>query len=161
VDKIDKSNPTPLYYQLLQILEEKILNGTWKPGDTIPTENEIMQQYEISRSTVRQAILALVNKGYLKREKKKGTIVKSSAGRLHFVGSLISFTDEMRKKGLSHYSRILEQRVFPSDALVADKLNLNIGDNVYFLKRVRYVSEHPFLIDVHYIPYALCPRIEV
>ena len=66
MDTIDKSIPTPLYYQLLQILEEKIKNGTWKPGDTIPTELEIMQQYGISRATVRQAILTLVNMGYLR-----------------------------------------------------------------------------------------------
>jgi GntR family transcriptional regulator len=160
VDKIDKSIPTPLYYQLLQILEEKIANGTWKPGDTIPTELEIMQQYGISRSTVRQAILALVNMGYLRREKSKGTIVKSPTGRVRFVGSLISFSEEMRRKGISHSSRILDQRIIPADAHIAGKLNLQVGDEVYFLRRVRYLGDSPFLIDVHYIPHALCPGID-
>lgn len=160
METIDKSIPTPLYYQLLQILEEKITNGTWKPGDTIPTEIEIMQQYGLSRSTVRQAILTLVNMGYLRREKSKGTIVKSPTGRMRFVGSLISFSEEMRRKGISHTSRILEEGILPADAHIAEKLNLQVGDEVYFLKRVRFVDDAPFLIDLHYIPHALCPGIQ-
>lgn len=160
MDTIDKSIPTPLYYQLLQILEEKIKNGTWKPGDTIPTELEIMQQYGISRATVRQAILTLVNMGYLRREKSKGTLVISPIGNRRFVGSLISFTKEMEQKGIVHTSKILEQCVFQADAIIAEKLQLNIGAKVYFLKRVRYVSDQPFLIDWHYIPYLFCPGIE-
>lgn len=159
MDNIDKSIPTPLYYQLLQILEEEIKNGTWKPGDTIPTELEIMKLYGISRSTVRQAILALVNMGYLRREKSKGTIVRSPSGHVRFVGSLISFSEEMGKKGIVHTSKILDQRVFPADATIAGKLNLSVGDDVYFLKRVRHIGDQPFLIDTHYIPYSLCQGI--
>lgn len=160
MDKIDKSIPIPLYYQLLQILEEKIKKGTWQPGDTIPTEAEIMRVYGISRSTVRQAILALVNMGYLRREKSKGTIVISSTGQTRFVGSLISFSEEIGKKGLSHKSRILESHVGTADSRIAGKLHLQLGDTVYYLKRVRYVNDLPFLIDEHYIPYVYCPEIE-
>jgi GntR family transcriptional regulator len=119
-----------------------------------------MEQYGVSRSTVRQAILALVNKGYLRREKSKGTIVRSPTGRIRFVGSLISFSDEMRQKGISHHSRILDQQVLQADANIAEKLNLQVGAEVFLLKRVRYVDNAPLLIDMHYIPYAYCPGIK-
>jgi GntR family transcriptional regulator len=160
VDTIDKTIPVPLYYQLLIIIKKNIENGTWKPGETIPTELELMKQYDISRSTIRQAILAMVNDGYLRREKSKGTIVTSPTGRVRFVGSLISFSDEMEEKGISHQSQILEQNVLPADEEIANKLGLGIGTMVYYLKRIRHVDNQPFLFDEHFIPYSLCQGIE-
>ncbi len=160
MDNIDKTIPVPLYYQLLMILKDNIEKGVWKPGETIPTELDITERYGISRSTTRQAILALVNDGYLRREKSKGTIVTSPTGRLRFVGSLISFTDEMDRKGIPHHSQILEQRVLPAEEHIARKLMLATGTSVYYLKRVRHVNDKPFLLDEHFIPYSLCPGIE-
>jgi len=160
MDKLDKTIPTPLYYQLLIILKEKIENGFWKPGDTIPTEQELMEQYGISRSTTRQAILALVNDGYLHREKSKGTIVSSPTGRMRFVGSLMSFSEEMDNKKIPHYSHILDQQVVPANEVVAEKFKIALGSPVYFLKRVRYLNDRPFLLDEHFIPCNLCPGIE-
>jgi GntR family transcriptional regulator len=160
VDIIDKSIPTPLYYQLLTIIKEKIEKGVWKPGDTIPTEMEIMEKYAVSRTTVRQAILSLVNDGYLKREKSKGTIVTSPTGRMRFVGSLISFTKEMSQKGISHFSRIIDRRIITANADIAKKLQLQEGDQVYYMQRIRYLQGQPYLYDEHFIPYYLCPGIE-
>ncbi|HSV85887.1 MAG TPA: GntR family transcriptional regulator, partial [Levilinea sp.] len=126
----------------------------------IPTELELMDMFGISRSTIRQAILALVNDGYLRRDKSKGTIVTSPTGRMRFVGSLISFSEEMNSKGIRHYSRILDQRVLSAKENVSRKLRLETGTPVYYLNRVRYINDEPFLIDEHFIPYSLCPGIE-
>lgn len=157
---IDKNNPTPLYYQLLQILRSNIEQGIWKPGETIPTENQIISEYRISRSVVRQAILTLVNDGYLRRAKSKGTIVTSPTGRLRLVASLMSFSEEMERKGIAHSSRILDQKVMPADDTISVKLGLSLGDEVYYLKRVRYLDDRPYLVDEHFVPYRLCPGIE-
>jgi GntR family transcriptional regulator len=160
LDKLDKSIPTPLYYQLLIILKEKIESGVWKPGDIIPTEQELMEQYDISRSTTRQAILALVNDGYLHREKSKGTIVSSPTGRMRFVGSLMSFSEEMDSKKIPHYSQIIGQEVLPASEAIAEKFDIKPGSSVYHLKRIRFVNDRPFLLDEHFIPYYLCQGIE-
>jgi GntR family transcriptional regulator len=119
-----------------------------------------MKQYEISRSTTRQAILALVNEGYLYREKSKGTIVSSRTSRMRFLGGLLAFTEEMESKKIPHSSQILDQKVLPATELVTEKFNMQPGDPVYYLKRVRHMNNRPFLIDEHYIPYNLCPGIE-
>lgn len=160
MDRLDKSIPTPLYYQLLNILKEKIESGIWKLGENIPTEQELMKQYNISRSTTRQAIMALVNEGYLRREKAKGTIVSSRTSRMGFLGGLLGFTDEMESKKIPHSSQILAQQILPATELVAEKFNMQPGSPVYYLKRVRNMNDRPFLIDEHYIPYDLCPGIE-
>ena len=160
IERIDKNNPTPLYYQLQEILRERIEIGVWKPGETIPTENQLMDQYGISRSTVRQAILVLVNEGYLKREKSKGTIIISTFGRKHVIGSLMSFTSEMDMKGIKHYSITISQSVIRANTVIAAKLGLTEELDVYFLKWVRYVNDLPFIYDEHYLPYYLVPGIE-
>jgi len=160
LDRLDKSIPTPLYYQLLIILKEKIEGGVWKPGDIIPTEQDLMEQYDISRSTTRQAILALVNDGYLHREKSKGTIVSSPTGRMRFVGSLMSFSEEMDSKKIPHYSQILTQQVLPATDSIAEKFSVKPGSSMYYLKRVRFINDRPFLLDEHFIPYYLCNGIE-
>jgi GntR family transcriptional regulator len=160
MDRLDKSIPTPLYYQLLMILKEKIENSFWKLGETIPTELELMKQYGVSRSTTRQAIMALVNDGYLRREKSKGTIVSSRSSRMRLIGSLLGFTEEMESKNIPHSSRILNQQVLSASELVAEKFGTQPGFPVYYLKRIRNINDRPFLIDEHYIPYNLCPGIE-
>ena len=160
MDRLDKSIPTPLYYQLLNILKDKIENGVWKLGETIPTEQDLMQQYDISRSTTRQAIMSLVNEGYLHREKSKGTIVSSRTSRMRFLGGLLGFTEEMESKKIPHSSQTLAQHVLPANELVAEKFNIEPGSQVYYLKRVRNMNDRPFLIDEHYIPYNLCSGIE-
>src|SRR5690606_12704122 len=71
----DPRLPTPLYYQLQTILNTKIDNGDWQPGDLIPTENELIKMYNVSRTTVREAINALVNEGKLEKRQGRGTTV--------------------------------------------------------------------------------------
>jgi GntR family transcriptional regulator len=161
VDVIDKTIPTPMYYQLQQILREKIEKGVWKPGDMIPTEKEVMEKYNVSRTTARQAILALVNDGYLSREKSKGTIVARSTGRMKLVGSLISFSEEISQKGMEHFSHTLDQRVVSANSDIAAKLQINENDPVYYLKRIRYLEGRPYIMDEHLIPYRLVPGIEL
>ena len=101
-----------------------------------------------------------MNDGYLRRAKSKGTIVTSPTGRLRFVGSLMSFSEEMERKGIVHSSKILDQKIIPADEAISKKLNLSTGAEVYYLKRIRYLDDKPYLVDEHFIPYHLCPGIE-
>ncbi|MGQ9629424.1 MAG: GntR family transcriptional regulator [bacterium] len=72
---IDKSSRVPIYRQLKHILKDRIESGVLRPGDRIPTERELVQKYKIGRTTVRQAILELVNEGLLRRVRGRGTFV--------------------------------------------------------------------------------------
>ena len=160
MDKLDRQNPTPLYYQLMKILKEKIQSDDLEVGGVIPTEKELGEIYNISRSTVRQAVLLLVNEGFLKREKAKGTIVISQSGRNRYAGGLISFTEEMDKKRVEHSTKILDQKIIQAGPEISNNLQLRENNQVYYLKRVRRVNDQPFIVDEHYIPYHLCPGIE-
>ncbi len=71
----DKNSDTPLHIILKEELENDIFSGKYKPGDMIPSENELAEEKNISRPTVRQAFSELVSMGLLKKIKGKGTYV--------------------------------------------------------------------------------------
>ena len=73
--QLDRSVPIPLYYQLKELILSEIKSGAYRSGDVIPTEKEISAMYELSRTTVRQAVSELVQDGWLYRVKSKGTFV--------------------------------------------------------------------------------------
>ncbi len=157
---INRDVPIPLYYQLQQLIKGSIETGEFKPGDSLPTEMELMQKYKISRATVRQAILQLVNEGYLRRIKSKGTFVTTPPDKSRFIGSLKGFAQEMQEKGVPFFTKVLDCRIVSAPHKVSEKLQIATGDSVFFLKRLRFVQGDPVLIVEGYIPSLLCPGIE-
>ena len=157
---INRNIPIPLYYQLLQMIKASIETGELKPGDSLPTEMDLMEKYQISRATVRQAILQLVNEGYLRRIKSRGTFVNILPGKSRFIGSLKGFAQEMRQKGVPFSTQVLDNRVVSAPHKVSEKLHIASGDPVFYLKRLRFVKDDPVLIVEGYVPSQLCPGIE-
>ena len=73
--KISKDAGLPIHQQLKEILKSKIKQGEFKPGDRLPTEYELCEEYAISRAPVRQALAGLANEGFLHRQQGRGTFV--------------------------------------------------------------------------------------
>ena len=73
--ELDNAIATPLYKQLEKLILDKITNGTLTPGNKLPTENELSEQYHVSRVTVRKAFAALYSQGYLGKKSGKGTFI--------------------------------------------------------------------------------------
>ncbi len=70
------SNALPLHAQVAAILKERMVNGTWRNGESIPTEKELCAEFDVARGTVRQALQKLEAEGYLRREQGRGTFVR-------------------------------------------------------------------------------------
>ncbi len=79
---IDKKSPIPRYYQLAAFLKEAISKSIFAEGSLLPSERCLMSQYNLSRSTVRQALGTLEEEGFLLREQGKGTVVIASEKKL-------------------------------------------------------------------------------
>src|SRR4051812_25015713 len=93
--QLDKSVPIPLYFQLKELILSEIKEGNYKIGSLIPTENDLSDMFEISRTTVRQAITELVQEGWLYRVKSKGTFVSKPKIEQSFIQALGSFNDQI------------------------------------------------------------------
>jgi GntR family transcriptional regulator len=94
-----KQNGIPLYHQLKEIFTDKIANGEWKPGETIPNELQLCEQYGISRGPVRQALDQLVREGLLSRKQGKGTVVLPPKIEPQ-LGAFYSFTTLIQQRGM-------------------------------------------------------------
>lgn len=158
---VDKGVPTPLYYQLQQILQNAIDAGDLTEGDVIPTEMELAEHYNISRATVRQATQQLVNEGYLWRERSKGTIVTIPRQKVQFMGELRGFSAEMIQRKIAYHSHILDvKKTTIAKGHIAENLQLAPGADIVYLKRLRFLQDRPFLIVENFIDYRLCPGLE-
>lgn len=157
--RLEKDSPIPLYYQLKELIRNAIREKGLVPGDPIPSERELVEQYQISRPTVRQAINELVNEGLLVREKGRGTFVAKPKLDQWFLTNMLSFTKEMSLKGLSHSTRVLDLRVVP----IEPRLSEIFGEacrEVVRLERLRFVEGTPAVVVTTYIPRDIAPDIE-
>ena len=140
---IDPTDVIPKYYQLANILRQQIENGDFQPYDTIPSERQLEQRYNLSRPTIRQAIDLLSRQGYLYRVHGKGTFVsppKLQKGMLE----LTSFSEDMRKRGLKPGQRILEFGYVKPDSKIRQQLVIPDKEKkVLRIKRLRYGDEEP------------------
>lgn len=157
---LDKDLAEPLYHQLQAVLKTEIESGRWRPGEQIPTESQLVENFGVSKITVRQAIQGLVDLGYVRREHGRGTFVSK---RKFDEGprELTSFSEEMRGHNLKASSRILSQRVAEAEGRVAESLGMAAGAPVLVLKRLRLANGEPLSVQTAHIPAALVPGFEI
>lgn len=142
---------TPIYKVIENDIKLKINQGELKSGDLVPSENELKDQYNVSRMTVRQALNNLVNDGYLFRHKGKGTFISQRKIEKNIHG-VRSFTEEMAATGRKVSNKILSFERVEATADIAEKLFLSKGDEVIHIERVRYGNDIPVLFEQLYIP---------
>lgn len=147
---IDKNSPIPVYYQLKEIIKEKITNGTWQVGQCIASERELTEAYGVSRMTVRQALGELVQEGLLVREKGKGTFVCEPKVKQE---DMMSFSDIIKKAGRSLITKVLAFEVINTPDELADTFNV---EKIYKINRLRLVDEEAVANEVVYIPCEYC-----
>src|SRR5215471_15786579 len=156
--ELDKLQGTPLYHQLKNILQERIRQGVWKSNEQLPTEDEICQQFRVSKATVRQALRDLANAGLVRREQGRGTFVADT--KIRFGPRILnSFTEEMRETGMHAGSRVLEKKVVPAPDEVAGKLQVPVGTELFLLTRLRLARGEPMGLQTVYVPTELAPGL--
>jgi GntR family transcriptional regulator len=149
------SSRIPLYYQLENVLREKITSGAFESGDRLPTESELIEEYGVSRITVRQALQALSEDGLIERKQGRGTVVaarksrkKRFTGTIHLTGSL----DELIEMGMDTPVKVLEMNRVEADQHEAELLEIKIDTPIYRLKRLRLNEGKPFGLIINYLP---------
>jgi len=158
-EMIERDSPVPYYYQLEGFLRGRIENGTWKPGQRIPSEAELCEAFDVSRTVVRQGLNELVQEGVLYRRKGKGTFVAEPKIRESLVQHLTGFYEDTVALGLKPSTKVLEQRVIPAPPKIAETLGLREGDPVTMIDRLRFVDGEPIVLVISYVPYRLCPEL--
>ena len=140
----------PLYAQLESILKQKIEQGTYKRGDFLPTEKELMAEYQPSRVTVRQAVTNLVQSGYVRARRGIGTDIVYEKVEEH-LERVISFTEEMKIHNITMETTYCEMELVHPTERVARILKIPITEQCYCLKRVRNAEGKPMVYSISYL----------
>lgn len=140
-------SPVTLKEQLYQELLAQIQDGTYRPGDKIPTELQLSEMYNISRVTVRQTLARLVDEQILIKRAGKGTFVKEAPFvEKYFVGG--SFTDSCFRMNTIPSTQIICRETIESP----EGLNGQLGDSVIHITRLRCVNGIPSIVEEDYFP---------
>jgi GntR family transcriptional regulator len=114
--------------------------------------------FNVSRATVRTAVLELVRQGYLKRQQGKGTFIYRNAvsGGLTM---LANFRELLYEEGLNFHTHVFARTVMmPIDDLDV-KLDIPKDRHIIYIKRLRSIDNEPVLLQETYIPYHICPLL--
>ena len=148
-----------LYLKLSDALAEQILDGTLPEGTLLPSERELCQAYGISRTTVRQALQELNQKGYSKTIHGKGTVVVRPQIRQE-LRSIYSFDEDMRRLGKQPETQIMDFVEIVPTGTIAEQLKLPAGESVYRIMRLRLANGEPMLLETNYLPCSRFPDLQ-
>ena len=147
---IDRNSPMPLYYQLKQLLLTKIESKELKSGDIFPTEQQIQDTYDVSRTTVRQALSELEDEGRITRHRGRGTFVsKPKLG--HSPENYPSLADNMAEQGSTPGWKLLSAEWVMPHAEVYATLQIPDGQKVFQLERLRLENDEPIGYHCAYV----------
>lgn len=154
---LNKDSRIPLYSQLVDMLVNKIEN-TMEENEQMPSEREICEIYNVSRTTVRQAISELERDGYIYKRQGKGTFVANKKYNQNLMG-FYSFTEEMKKLDKKPSTKVLKFEIMTANNEIARKMKLGKEDLIYKFTRQRLADDEPMLIETTYVPYDIFPGI--
>lgn len=141
-----------LYLQVKNVIAKRIKDGVWKANMAIPTEVELIEEFQVSRTTIRQAISLLVQEGVLEKRQGKGTFVKSHE-LIEQLGHLTGFAEESIKRGFKPGSRLIKWEI--KENLMYEKSLLNRlkeEEKILVIERVRFMDHIPVAVERTYWP---------
>ncbi|MFR3727200.1 GntR family transcriptional regulator [Lacrimispora sp.] len=153
---IQKDNGFPYYLQIYQEIRERILTKVYLPNHLIPSENDLVKEFGVTRATVRNAIKKLQSEGLILTEKGKGSYVNQPK----IEQSLFRFYSFGRDHSELNKNSVLLGIKDEQNAEVQKALNLSDNQKVKRITRIRSLNHLPVIIENSYIPSDIAPDIE-
>ncbi|HEY1723113.1 MAG TPA: phosphonate metabolism transcriptional regulator PhnF [Magnetospirillaceae bacterium] len=154
--ELDRGNGRTLWLQIAAQLEERILSGTWKPGERLPTELTLADNFAVNRHTARRALAALAEQGLVRVEQGRGTFVQESVVDYR-LGKRTRFSENLSSQNHDPSGRLLRAEEMPAATAVAKALGLRKGSAVIMIERLGEADGRPINVSSHYFPKARFP----
>ena len=151
-------DPTPLYAQLEAQIATDIASGDFPVGGQLPTEDELIKRFNVSRTTVRKAIQNLAGRGLVEIRRGTGTFVTQPRITQELT-ELTGFVEDMDALGHAASARLIDRIAVAADANVAEHLALAVGTRVMRIRRVRLANGVGMSLDETYLPLAIGEKI--
>lgn len=150
----------PLYCIIKEDIHNKIENGVYKPGDSMPTEMMLCEEYSSSRVTIRKALNELIGEGVLERGFGKSARVKKEQVP-RSLNHLDGLYEELTKRNIRCSTYFLSREEISVPAEVANKLGMQEKEAVFKIERLRYANGQMLCYQIFYLPKYVCPDLDV
>ena len=155
---LSKESKLPLYHQLADQLREAVRRGAFGVDEPIPRELDIARSLRVSRSVVRQAILQLVQEGYLRRVPGRGTFAQNSPLEYDLLG-FYNFKKEVERQNQTLTIRLVAFEMLPVDPLNEALFGVGPGDQICGIWRTLLVGGNPVLLERTTVPASRVPGL--
>jgi GntR family transcriptional regulator len=156
--KLDLNNHVPLYAQVEAVLASSIADGTLPPGSRLPSENNLIERFAVSRTTIRKTIQNLASCGLIEIRRGRGTFITQPKITQELT-ELSGFVEDMRALGRNPTARLLSQEIVAASESVARQIALTAGTLVVRIQRVRLADKAPLSFDETYLPREIGEKI--
>ncbi|MBD7910710.1 MULTISPECIES: GntR family transcriptional regulator [Clostridium] len=150
------------YEEIALDIQHKINSGEYLPNDQLPLEKEMCVQYGVSRITIKKAMDKLVMSGSVVKRRGSGTFVKdvdyNEVSDVSASSQFTGFSGNFKNKEI--VSKIIEFQVINPTEEIANKLKMETDEFVYYICRVRYADNDPYVIEYTYMPIDIIPGLK-
>jgi GntR family transcriptional regulator/GntR family frlABCD operon transcriptional regulator len=147
----------PRYRKLYEILRKHIADGVYKEGDILPSENELCATHNITRPTVRHALDALVNDGYIKKHQGKGSIVHALPKGIGIL-SIAGTTSALGSENLVTEILVRPYVTYWEDDFFFKLSRMELESGCIYMERLRLFNRKAIFYDKNYLPNINLPR---
>ncbi len=152
---VNPNSIEPLYKQIATVLYSRIESGSWTANDKIPSETMLMEEFDVSRITIKKAVSELTDSGYLVRSRGRGTFVAPVQGMISAQGD-VGFTRSCHMMGKQAQNVVLETGMVLPSIRYANFLELKENEKGVLVRRLRKVDGNPTVVETIYYH----PRME-
>jgi GntR family transcriptional regulator len=144
--------------QIIEAINAEIQENRLKPYDRLPSEKELCEQWQASRSTVRKAMDQLTDRGKIFRVPGKGSFV-SFPKISHHTSQILSFSEKMKAQGLDVETRLILKEMIEPDEEIASALKLTKPPRALKIQRLRIVKGEPMALQTAFMPANICENL--
>ena len=149
----------PKYFQITRDIVSQIQNGDLRPGQPVPSENEIIEKYQVSNTTARKALHELEKESWVTRVKGKGTFVRDFTV-VRVINRIFGFTKNMVEAGRKPATRLIGFHLRDTDhTQTINGREFTLKGPYCEIERIRYADGIPMMKETRYISLGLCPDI--
>lgn len=138
--------------QVQRILIDRIKNGVYSPDSQLPPENELIEEFNVSRATLRSAYAKLEENKLIQRRQGIGTFVSKQIGIANPLYQLIDFDDRITMQGYKAGFKQLGGGIIKTEAEIAKKLEIKAGGQSLQIKKMWTADEQPIIYIINHIP---------
>ena len=138
--------------QILDILIERIINGIYPPGSKLPPENQLREEFNVSRSTIRTAVSRLEDRKLVHRQRGVGTYISVHQNISNPLNEFIEFRKLIQENGYEPGYRELSSEIVPADEHILADLLLEVGSQVLKIRKIFTANGDPIIYVINHIP---------